>query len=107
MQIETIRPHVLARLHQELTALPALAPLAREDGEAEAVFTLSGDGTRLVLEIPDAALVAVLAALDAHNPTPAPTPLPLVEQVLVALDGATSLAELKIALRTYFQSLRD
>lgn len=107
MQIETLRPHALLRLHQELAALPELAPIPREDGDLEAVFTLSGDGTRLVLEIPDAALTAVLAAVATHDPTPAPASPTLSEQVVADLDAATSLTEVKAALRRYFLALRD
>lgn len=65
------RPHSLTKLHAELlAAVPSLRP---QNGAA--VMRISGNGTQLVLEVPDAADEAQIGGVvTAHDPTPLPVP---------------------------------
>jgi hypothetical protein len=93
------RIHLLDKLNDELlAAIPALAPKANADSELEAVFTISGDGDELVLEVPDDVdEKAIAAVVDAHDPTPpAPPPDPAL-----AIAAASTVEELKQAVLEY------
>lgn len=71
MRLTFEHPHRLAKLHDELVAaIPELTPVAGLDGALEAVWTISGDGQHLELEVPDDVdEQAIRAVVDAHDPT--------------------------------------
>lgn len=99
------RRHHLDKLHDELlAAIPALAPKANDAGEREAVFTLSGDGGELVLEIPDDVdEAAVAAVVNAHDPTPPPPPPPpLAKRLLTRLEATDPTLVTATQLRAVF-----
>lgn len=94
------QPHHLGKLHEELlAAVPSVQPVGSGD-ERRAVMTVSGDGKRLELRVPDtadeAAIRSVVAAHDASPPAPPPDPN---EELDAAIAAATTLEELKDALR--------
>jgi hypothetical protein len=94
------RPHHLGKLHDELlAAVPELAALERDDGSREAVFTLSGDGSRLELQVPDdldqKAIAAIAAVVDAHEPSPPPPPASTVNEQAMRQKLEDRLAELR------------
>jgi hypothetical protein len=63
-------PHHLSKLHDELLTIPSIQPV---DGRA--VMTVSGDGQKLTLQVPDTADEgAIRQAVSSHDPTPPPPP---------------------------------
>jgi hypothetical protein len=69
------RPHRLGKIADELAAgVPALRPSTAPDGTLVARCTVSGDGARLTLSVPDdapdAAIASVVAAHDPTTPSP-------------------------------------
>lgn len=72
------KAHNLPKLTEELmAAVPALRPVALPDGDRRAVMTVSGDGARLEIAVPDGAEEAAIAAVvAAHDPTVQPQPDP-------------------------------
>jgi hypothetical protein len=91
------QPHHLGKLHDELLTIPGLQPVGEE---RTAVMSVSGDGQTLTLQVPDDANeAAIQSVVLTHDPTPpAPPPDPDAE-LDAAIEAATTLDELKAALR--------
>lgn len=73
MKLTYIKPHNLAKLHEELMSLPFLQPRLRSDGDREAVIILCGDGQTIYLDVPDNLTPEQMAEIErvvnAHNPS--------------------------------------
>lgn len=81
-------PHHLNKLHDELLTIPSVQPV-EVDGERRAVMAVSGDGTKLVLQVPDDAdETAIRLLVDAHDPTP---PAPPVDPDDALADAITAV----------------
>lgn len=89
------QPHHLSTIHDELiAAVPALAPEVGADGRRVARASVSGDGSTLTLRVPDDTdEAAVLAVVEAHDPTPPPPP-PDPDAELAAAITAVSTSEI-------------
>lgn len=98
--------HDLGKLHDELlAAIPALRPRRGADGINIAVFSLSGAGDELRVEVPDDVVEQdVAAVLKGHDPTPPPrtrSPKELAKDALSGYDEtkpAATLRKIKAAL---------
>lgn len=79
-------PHHLSKLHDELLAsVPSVRPVGTGENR-RAVMTISGDGTDLVLQVPDGAdEAAIRTVVAAHDSTPLAPPVDPNEELSAAI----------------------
>lgn len=105
------RPHNLRRIAEALRAQPGLAPepdpelidpLTGQPGALVSRVLVSGDGTTLVVQVPDEYDEALLdPLLDAHDPTPDPVARKVDLGADVAADQGDRMADAATTLRAY------
>ena len=85
------KAHHLAKLNDELIAAFPNWIKTNPNGSREALFSLSGDGSTVVLWMPDTQDEAAVAAIiTTHSPTPAPTPFDRNKVLKEKIDAAVA-----------------
>jgi len=94
------KTHHLSKLHDELqAAFPEWRTLG-SDGRFRTSVSVSGDGRVVTLWVPVITDETVVqAVINSHDPTPPAPSMSDKDKLRNAIDGATSLAELKEVLK--------